>query len=109
MSKLTFKKSAHLVIQYGNETGVGKGIAAGLKDAGVEREDLFVTSKLYHTDHRAARVVPALKKTLSDLNLNNVDCWMMHAPWAFEPKVITFIVILFSKLRIFGDIFTEFF
>lgn len=72
--------------KYGNETGVGKGIAAGLKEAGVEREDLFVTSKLYHTDHRAARVVPALKKTLADLNLNYIDCWMMHAPWAFEPK-----------------------
>jgi alcohol dehydrogenase (NADP+) len=78
----------HLVGQYGNETGVGKGIAAGLKEAGVEREDLFVTSKLYHTDHRAARVVPALKKTIADLNLNYIDCWMMHAPWAFEPKVI---------------------
>jgi alcohol dehydrogenase (NADP+) len=76
----------HLVGQYGNETGVGKGIAAGLKEAGVEREDLFVTSKLYHTDHRAARVVPALKKTIADLNLNYIDCWMMHAPWAFEPK-----------------------
>lgn len=92
--------------KYGNETGVGKGIAAGLKDAGVEREDLFVTSKLYHTDHRAARVVPALKKTLSDLNLNNVDCWMMHAPWAFEPKD-TGIVSCEPKEDKFGAIVEE--
>ena len=85
--------------KYANEVGVGKGIATGIMEAGVKREDLFVTSKLYHTDHRPARVVPALRKSLVDLNLDYIDCWMIHAPWAFVPKVRSF--VLWNYLNMF--------
>ncbi|NRS52178.1 aldo/keto reductase, partial [Brevibacillus sp. HB2.2] len=35
---------------YGNEEGVGRGIREGLKEAGIFREELFVTSKVWNAD-----------------------------------------------------------
>merc|ERR1712100_982138 len=49
---------------YQNETEVGKAIA----NSGLERDDLFVTSKLWNTCHRPERVLPALKKPLKIFN-----------------------------------------
>jgi len=64
---------------YGNEKEVGQGIKAAL-DAGIKREDIFVTSKLWNTKHHPDDVVPALKQTLSDLGLEYVDLYLVHWP-----------------------------
>jgi len=64
---------------YGNEKEVGEGIASALK-AGIRREDIFVTSKLWNKDHGKKDVVPALKKTLSDLGLEYLDLYLIHWP-----------------------------
>ena len=64
---------------YGNEKEVGKGIDAALK-AGVKREDIFITSKLWNTNHAVKDVVPALKQTLSDLGLEYLDLYLVHWP-----------------------------
>lgn len=65
---------------YGNETEVGAGIKEAL-DAGVcAREDIFVTSKLWNTFHRAEHVKPALMKTLQDLGLDYLDSYLIHFP-----------------------------
>ena len=64
---------------YGNEKEVGAGIAAAIK-AGIKREDIFVTSKLWNTAHDPAHVVPELKKSLSDLGLDYVDLYLVHWP-----------------------------
>lgn len=65
---------------YGNEKSVGKGIADGLKEAGLKREDLFVTSKLWNTEHGYESTLAAFRKTLDDLQLDYLDLYLIHWP-----------------------------
>lgn len=65
---------------YGNEKEVGQGIKEGLESVGIKRSDLFVTSKLWNTYHRAEHVRPALEKTLSDLGFSYLDLFLIHFP-----------------------------
>lgn len=61
---------------YRNEEGVGQGIKA----AGVDRTELFITSKLWNTDrgYEAAKV--AFQKTLDRLGLDYLDLYLIHWP-----------------------------
>lgn len=61
---------------YDNEFGVG----AGMRASGVPREDIRVTTKLWNTDHGAARSVAALHASLDRLGLDYVDTYMIHWP-----------------------------
>jgi diketogulonate reductase-like aldo/keto reductase len=66
---------------YGNEREVGEGIRMALEKGFIkDRAELFVTSKLWCTDHRREHVLPALKRTLSDLGLEYVDLYLIHFP-----------------------------
>lgn len=65
---------------YGTESDVGSGISSALSDAVVKREELFVTSKLWNTFHRAEHVKPALQRTLSDLKVQYLDLYLIHFP-----------------------------
>ena len=58
----------------GNEKEVGEGI----KQSGVPRHEIWVTSKLFNDDHHPDAVEPAIKKTLSDLGLDYLDLYLMH-------------------------------
>ena len=71
--------------RYENQQAIGEAIKSTIDDKIISREELFVISKLYHTNHRPEQVVPALKQTLAELGLDYIDCWMMHAPWSFVP------------------------
>ncbi|KAL6922390.1 hypothetical protein FSST1_006416 [Fusarium sambucinum] len=65
---------------YGNENEVGLGI----KDSGVPREDIFLTSKLWNTHH--PNVAEGLQKTLDDLDVEYLDLYLIHWPVRLVPN-----------------------
>lgn len=67
---------------YGNEAEAGEGIRRALADGLCRRDDLWVTSKLWNTFHAPQHVRPALERTLRDLRLDHLDCYLMHFPIA---------------------------
>jgi alcohol dehydrogenase (NADP+) len=71
--------------RYQNEREVGEALQAGLAAVGIAREDLFVTTKLWNTNHRPERVAPALEGSLERLRLNYLDLYLIHTPFAFQP------------------------
>ena len=88
---------------YGNEAEVGDGLTAALESGLCTRDELWITSKLWNTYHRAEHVEPALRRTLADLKLDYLDLYLIHFPiatkfvpfeqryppeWIFDPNVV---------------------
>lgn len=73
---------------YGNEKEIGQALQDAFKDGLVKREELWVTSKLWNNAHAAADVLPALKKTLADLQLEYLDLYLIHWPVVQKKEVI---------------------
>jgi alcohol dehydrogenase (NADP+) len=71
--------------RYRNEREVGEALQAGLAAEGIARGDIFVTTKLWNTNHRPERVEPAFEASLDRLRLNYLDLYLMHTPFAFQP------------------------
>ena len=70
--------------RYRNEDAVGDAMQAAFKAGTLRREDVFVTTKLWNTNHRPERVKPALEASLRRLQLDYVDCYLIHTPFAFR-------------------------
>ena len=71
--------------RYGNEREVGEALRAGLDARETTREQLFVTTKLWNTNHRPERVMPAFEASLVRLGLTYLDLYLIHTPFAFQP------------------------
>ncbi len=71
--------------RYGNEREVGEALQAGTAAGKIAREDIFVTTKLWNTNHRPERVEPAFEGSLKKLGLEYLDLYLIHTPFAFQP------------------------
>jgi alcohol dehydrogenase (NADP+) len=71
--------------RYGNEREVGKALKEGPAGGGIERGDIFVTTKVWNTNHRPERVEPAFEASLERLGLDYLDLYLIHTPFAFQP------------------------
>jgi diketogulonate reductase-like aldo/keto reductase len=71
--------------RYRTEKEVGEAMQAVFKEGNVKREDVFVITKLWNTNHRPERVKPAFEASLSKLQLDYVDLYLIHTPFAFQP------------------------
>lgn len=69
---------------YGNEQGVGQGIREGLKEEGISREELFVTSKVWNSDLGYESTIAAYETSLTKLGLDYLDLYLIH--WPVEGK-----------------------
>jgi len=72
---------------YGNEAEVGQALSDTFDQGEVDREAVWITSKLWNDAHRPADVRPALEQTLDDLQLDTLDLYLMHWPVALKPGV----------------------
>lgn len=72
---------------YGNEKEVGQALQQAFSDGLVKRQEMFITSKLWNSNHRLDDVVPALKNTLKDLQLDYLDLYLVHWPISFKQGV----------------------
>ncbi len=71
--------------RYRNEGAVGDAMQSVFKAGAVRRNDVFVTTKLWNSNHRPERVQPAFDASLRRLRLDYIDCYLIHTPFAFLP------------------------
>jgi len=71
--------------RYRNEREVGEALQAGLAAEGIARASIFVTTKLWNSNHRPERVAPAFEASLDRLRLKYLDLYLIHTPYAFQP------------------------
>jgi len=73
---------------YGNEADIGEALSEAFKEGTIQREDVFITSKLWNDAHKQENVLPALKDSLKKLQLDYLDLYLVHWPVAFKPGVM---------------------
>src|SRR3954463_3072266 len=71
--------------RYRNEKEVGEALREVFQAGEIKREDVFVATKLWNNNHRPERVKPAFEASLKKLQLEYVDLYLIHTPFAFQP------------------------
>lgn len=71
--------------RYRNEEAVGEAMQEAFRAGVIKREEVFVTTKLWNTNHRPERVRPAFDGSRRRLQIDYVDCYVIHTPFAFRP------------------------
>jgi len=67
---------------YGNEEDVGQAI----RDSGIPREEIFVTTKLWNADHGSKKVMAACERSLQKLGLKYMDLYLVHSPGQVQTR-----------------------
>src|SRR5208282_2282615 len=71
--------------RYRNEKEVGEAIQEVFQAGKIKREEVFIATKLWNNNHRPERVQPAFEASLKRLQLDYVDLYLIHTPFAFQP------------------------
>lgn len=66
---------------YENEEELGQALAAAMKAGDVTRDELFITSKVWHDHHGKGKVDQAFRESLDKLQLDYLDLYLIHWPW----------------------------
>ena len=70
--------------RYRTEKEVGEAMQEVFKSGKIKREDVFIATKLWNNNHRPERVKPAFEASLKKLQLDYVDLYLIHTPFAFQ-------------------------
>src|ERR1700752_2309386 len=70
--------------RYRNEKEVGAAIQEVFKAGKIKREEVFIATKLWNNNHRPERVKPAFEASRKKLQLDYVDLYLIHTPFAFQ-------------------------
>jgi len=84
-------RSIDTAMIYNNEEGVGDGI----KNCGINRADLYVTTKLWNSDQGSKTTLAAFETSLKKLQLDYVDLYLIHWPAPKKDPNYHFLVQLF--------------
>jgi diketogulonate reductase-like aldo/keto reductase len=71
--------------RYGNEKEVGETMREVFNAGKIKREEIFVITKLWNTNHRPERVRPAFEASCKRLQVDYLDLYLIHTPFAFQP------------------------
>src|SRR5215472_9432917 len=71
--------------RYRTEREVGEAMQEVFKEGKIKREEVFLITKLWNTNHRPERVKPACEASLKKLQVDFVDLYLIHTPFAFQP------------------------
>ncbi len=69
---------------YGNEKSVGQGI----RESGIDRSQLFITSKVWNTERGYETTLAAFEKSLKDLGVDYLDLYLIHWPASLRSLTI---------------------
>jgi alcohol dehydrogenase (NADP+) len=71
--------------RYRNEREIGESFQAEFATGEIAREDVFIMTKLWNTNHRPERVEPAFDGSCQRLGIDYADLYLIHTPFAFQP------------------------